>query len=130
VRIHESKRHNASRRTVGGVSNRKENRSRTGRPRRTGRRRNLHNGSTRAPQEGALKWAEGEWIKTEEHKGPGDSKKGKGENEITYVKKIRLTKVVEDGTHEWTMIELRKRNKAREQNVPLVYKTKGPDITT
>jgi hypothetical protein len=86
-------------------------------------------------QEEALEWAEGEWVKIEEHKGPGDIKIGRrgcpnpmrGENEVTYVKKIRLTKLVKDETHEWTMIELRKKGKSREQNV---YKTKGPDITT
>jgi hypothetical protein len=38
-------------------------------------------------QEEALKWAEGEWKKIEECKGPGDSKKEEGENEVTYVKK-------------------------------------------
>jgi hypothetical protein len=37
-----------------------------------------------------------------------------------------MTKTVTSKIHEWTMIELRKRNRAREQNV---YKTKGPDIT-
>jgi hypothetical protein len=60
------------------------------------------------------------------YKGPGDRDNGKDENEIIYVKKIKMTKTVTSKIHEWTMIELRKRNRAREQNV---YKTKGPDIT-
>ena len=37
-----------------------------------------------------------------------------------------MTKQTKGETHEWTMIELRKKDKSREQNV---YKTAGPDIT-
>ena len=85
-------------------------------------------------QEEALKWAEGSWIKTSEHAGKGDIKTGRegshnpltGDNEVKYVKKFMLTKRMEGETHEWTMIELWKKDKSREQNV---YKTKGPDIT-
>jgi hypothetical protein len=85
-------------------------------------------------QEEALKWAEGSWIKTSEHAGKGDIKTGRegshnpltGDNEVTYVKRFTLTKQMKGETHEWTMIELWKKDKSREQNV---YKTKGPDIT-
>jgi hypothetical protein len=84
--------------------------------------------------EEALKWAEGEWVKIEEYKGKGDIKIGRkgfpnplrGENEVTYVKKFKMTKQAKGEKHEWKMIELRKKDKSREQNV---YKTKGPDVT-
>ena len=85
-------------------------------------------------QEEAIKWAEGDWIKVDEYKGKGEIKIGRkgfpnplrGENEVTYVKTFKLTKQAKGETHEWTMIELRKKDKSREQNV---YKTKGPDVT-
>jgi hypothetical protein len=37
-----------------------------------------------------------------------------------------MMKTVTSEIHEWEMIELKKKNGLREQNV---YKTKGPDIT-
>ena len=77
-------------------------------------------------QEKALKWAEGKWKKIEEHKVQGDRDKGKDEDKIVYAKRFKMMKTVTSEIHEWEMIELKKKNGLREQNV---YKTKGPDIT-
>jgi hypothetical protein len=102
---------------MGKSSNRREDNPRKGRPIRKYRTGNLYNKSTgRSTKMGRGRMGKDRGV----HKGPGDIKIGRrgcpnplqGENEVTYVTKFRLTKIVKDETHEWTMIELRKKDKS------------------